>query len=250
MSFSKELVLWHAFDGYLKEVFEEIVEDFNHNSGAYKVVPIKKGNYKEVYEEGMKAQQEGKPPHILQVYEVATLSMMFSKKAFKPIGELMCKFHKKFDPDVYIDVIRKFYSDFEGRMLSLPWNASTGVLYYNKDLFKKSGLDEKKPPKTWDDMLKCCRALSKQNVKGFTTAWPSAYHLEHFSCWHNLPFSTMDNGFSGLGAQFNFNDAARISHMNMLQEWSKLGFFTYLGRYSEIPEDQFTKRTKPRKLQF
>jgi sn-glycerol 3-phosphate transport system substrate-binding protein len=238
--YTEEIVLWHAFDGPLEAAFVEIVEDFNHHSGTHKVIPIRKGNYKEVVEKGLEAFEKGEQPHLLQVYEVATLTMMYTPEVFVSVDELMHKHNKKFDPDVYIDAVRNFYSTAEGKMLSFPWNASTGILFYNKDAFTKAGLDPEKPPKTWEELESYAQKCVTSGLIGFTTAWPAAYHLEHLSCWHNLPFSSLGNGFQGLGTRLIFNRAEQIFHLTKLTEWQKKGVFSYSGRFTTEPEQLFT----------
>ena len=85
-------------------------------------------------------------PHIVQVFEVGTATMMAAKGAIKPVYELMADAGEKFDPKVYLPAVTGYYTTADGRMLSLPLNSSTPVLYYNKDAFKKAGLDPNKPP--------------------------------------------------------------------------------------------------------
>lgn len=235
-----DIQLWHGFDGPLEKCFVEIIEDFNHHSGNYKIIPVKKGNYKEVVEKGLDAFKSKQHPHILQVYEVATMTMMHTPDVFVPVDTLMYTFHKKFDPDVYIDAVRSFYSTSDGKMLSFPWNASTGIVFYNKDAFAKAGLDTEKSPKTWEEMEKACQKLVAAGYKGFTTSWPAGYHLEHFSCWHNLPLATLSNGFDGLATRFVFNSPERIFHLTKLAEWQKTGVFHYAGRLGNEPESLFT----------
>lgn len=236
---STEIVVWHAFDGFLGEVFEEIISDFNHHSGNYRVILKKVGNYKETVEKGLAAFEEGKQPHILQVYEVATLDVMRKKDTFYPLDQLMSSYHKKFDRDVYIDAVRSFYTSPSGDMMSLPWNASTGILFYNKNAFSAVGHDRENPPKTWEELEELFQSLSKSGYIGFTTAWPAAYHLEHFCAWHNLEFATQGNGFDGDGAKLVFNGPNQLHHINRVVDWQKQGFFKYAGRYNEEPENLF-----------
>ena len=238
---AQDIILWHAFEGFLEEKFCKIVKDFNDHSGKYQIVPVRKGNYKEVYEEGLAAFKEGSPPHIIQIYEVATLSMMLQEDLYVPVEQLMRKHNHRFDPDVYIDVVRKFYSDSNGKMLSLPWNASTGILFYNKDVFRKAGLDPEHPPQTWPELESMCQKLREKGYVGFTTAWPAAYHLEHLCCWHDLPFGTYANGFEGLKARLAFNQKPQIFHLSKLASWQKSGIFSYSGRFTEEPERRFAE---------
>lgn len=238
---AEEIVMVHAFDGFLNEKFTEIVEEFNHRSQTTHVTLKQVKDYKVAYEEGIKSHQEGKGPHILQVYEVATLSMMLDEGRFVPVGDLLKQFETSFDSGVYIDVVRKFYSAPNGKMLSLPWNASTGILFYNKEAFKKAGLDPEKPPRTWPEFEKMGRKLKEAGYIGYTTAWPAAYHLEHFSCWHDIPYATHENGFKGIEARLDFNHPEQKFHIGKVAEWSKEGIFSYSGRYSEEPERRFAE---------
>jgi sn-glycerol 3-phosphate transport system substrate-binding protein len=154
----------------------------------------------------------------------------------------MKTYFKKFDPDVYIDAVREFYSTKDNKMFSLPWNASTGILFYNKKAFEKAGLDPNVPPATWEEMESMGVKLVAAGYKGFVTAWPAAYHLEHVCSWHNLPFATEGNGFGGLSARLNFNGPHQIRHLEKLTQWQKEGIFSYQGRYTDLPETCFTKK--------
>lgn len=236
-----DIVFWHAFEGFLKDRFEEVVDDFNHQSKTYHITLAFQGNYPDTFKKGVAAAQDGKGPHILQVYEVATQTMMLRPELFVPVDDLMRKYFKKFDPDVYIDAVREFYSTPEGKMYSLPWNASTGILFYNMKAFEAAGLDPKKPPKTWEDLESAGIKLVNAGYKGFSTAWPAAYHLEHVCAWHNLPFATEENGFRGLGARLNFNGPYQTRHWEKLVDWQKRGIFSYQGRLVDKPELFFTQ---------
>ena len=93
----------------------------------------------------------GNAPHILQVFEVGTATMMASKGAAVPVGKVMMDAGYKFDPKVYIPAVAGYYTAPNGQMLSFPFNSSTTVFYYNKDAFKAAGLDAEKAPATWPD---------------------------------------------------------------------------------------------------
>jgi sn-glycerol 3-phosphate transport system substrate-binding protein len=235
-----EIVFWHAFEGFLYDQFADIVDDFNHQSNSYHINLVFKGNYTDTLNQGLQAFEQGNPPHILQIYEVATQTMMLNSKMFRPVDELMRFYFKKFDTAIYIDAVRDFYSTNDNKMYSLPWNASTGILFYNKNIFKEVGLDPEKPPKTWEDLEKISLKFVKAGYKGFVTAWPAAYHLEHPCSWHNLPFATEGNGFGGLGARLNFNGPYQIRHISKIAAWQKNGIFSYQGRFTNEPEKFFT----------
>lgn len=237
---STEIVFWHAFEGFLADKFTEIVDDFNHQSNSYHVKLVYKGNYTETFNCGVEAFKAGEPPHLLQVYEVATQTMMLNPKMYLSVDDLMRRYFKKFDTAVYIDAVREFYSGSEGQMYSLPWNASTGILFYNKTAFEKAGLDPEVPPKTWVEVEKFGQKLIEAGYHGFTTAWPAAYHLEHLCSWHNLPFASHSNGFEGPEARLIFNGPYQERHLSKLVDWQKRGIFSYQGRFTNEPEKFFT----------
>src|SRR5487761_2483352 len=116
----------------------------------------------------------------------------------------------------------------------MPFNSSTPAFFYNKDLFKKAGLDPNKPPKTWDEVEQDALKLKEAGIAcPFTTSWMSWVQVETMSFWHNQPFATEQNGFGGLGAKLVFNNEVIVRHIAKLSSWVKSGLFVYAGRENE-----------------
>ena len=225
-----EINWWHAHGGRLGEKVNAIAEEFNNSQTEYKVVATYKGSYADTMTAGIAAFRSKNQPQILQVFEVGTASMMAAKGAIKPVYEVMKESGLSFDPNVYLPTVTGYYTDNEGKMLSMPFNSSTPVLYYNVDAFKKAGLDPDKPPKTWPEVADYSRKLVKAGYSGFSTAWISWIQLENFSAWHNVPIGTKENGFGGLDTKFTFNDALHVKHIQQLADWQKEKIFVYGGR--------------------
>jgi sn-glycerol 3-phosphate transport system substrate-binding protein len=222
---------WHAHGGRLGEKVNAIASDFNKLQNKYKVVATYKGNYADTMTAGIAAFRSKNPPHFLQVFEVGTASMMAAKGAIKPVYEVMGESGLPFDPNAYLPTVTGYYTTNEGKMLSMPFNSSTPVLYYNKDAFKKAGLDPNKPPKTWPEVAKYARKLVKAGYPaGFSTAWISWIQLENFSAWHNVPIGTKANGFGGLDTKFVINSPLHVKHIQQLADWQKEKIFIYGGR--------------------
>ncbi len=223
---------WHAHGGRLGEKVNAIAEDFNQSQSDYKLVATYKGNYTDTMTAGIAAFRAKTPPHILQVFEVGTATMMAAEGAIKPVYEVMAKSGLPFDPGAFLPTVAGYYTTTDGRMLSMPFNSSTPVLYYNKDMFKKAGLDADNPPKTWPEVAAAAEKLIQAGVckAGFSTAWISWIQLENFSAWHNIPFGTKANGFGGLDARYTFNSPAHVKHIGMLADWQKNNVFVYGGR--------------------
>jgi sn-glycerol 3-phosphate transport system substrate-binding protein len=233
-SAATEIQWWHAFTGRLGEILAKQVEDFNASQNDYKVVAAYKGNYSETLNAGIAAFRAGQQPHILQVFEVGTATMMAAKGAINPVYEVMQAGGETFDPEVYLPTVTGYYTDPQGKMLSMPYNSSTPVLYYNKDAFQKAGLDPNAPPRTWSELGKALDALKAAGSDcPFTTAWQSWVHLENLGAWHNVPFATKANGFEGLDTELTFNGPVQVKHIQQLGDWAQEGKFVYSGRRNE-----------------
>lgn len=124
-------------------------------------------------------------------------------------------------------------------MLSLPFNSSTTVFFYNKDAFKAAGLDPNKPPTTWPEVaLDAAKLKASGNACPLTTSWQGWTQLESFSVWNNVPFATENNGFGGTGARLVFNGPVQVRHIENLTNMAKQGLFVYKGR-GNVPDAAF-----------
>ncbi|HEX6441758.1 MAG TPA: sn-glycerol-3-phosphate ABC transporter substrate-binding protein UgpB [Stellaceae bacterium] len=229
-----ELQWWHAMTAVNGERINKIAADYNAAQPDYKVVPVFKGSYAETMTAAIAAYRSGNAPHIVQVFEVGTATMMAAKGAIKPVYQLMADLGEPFDPGSFLPAVTAYYSTTDGKMLSLPFNSSTPVVYWNKDAFKKAGLDPDKPPKTWPETFDAAKKLRAAGLPcGFTAAWVSWTQVENFSAWHNLPLATKANGLEGPDAVLEFNNPTVARHIANLAEAEKDKSFDYGGRTTE-----------------
>lgn len=229
-----EVHFWHAFTGRLGELVAAQVEDFNASQDNYTVVQSHKGNYSETLNAGIAAFRAGEQPQILMVFEVGTATMMAAKGATRPVYEVMAASGAEFDQDAYIGAVKGYYTSTDGDMLSLPFNASTPVLWVNRDAFKAAGVDPDTDLSTWQNVDKTLTALKAGGSDcPLVTAWQSWIHLENFSAYHDVPFASKDNGFSGLDTELQVNGDAQIAHLTAMGQWAKDGKFIYTGRRNE-----------------
>ncbi|MDG0026450.1 sn-glycerol-3-phosphate ABC transporter substrate-binding protein UgpB [Trinickia sp. Y13] len=230
-----EIQFWHAMEAALGERVNDIASDFNRSQSDYKIVPVFKGTYDQTLAAGIAAYRSGNAPAILQVYEVGTATMMAAKKAVVPVTEVFKQAGTPLDQKAFVPTIASYYSDAKtDELVSMPFNSSTPVLYYNKEAFKKAGLDPNRPPKTWDDVRVYAEKLKASGMScGFTTGWQGWIQLENYSAWHGLPFASENNGFDGLDAKLEFNKPQQVAHIKFLQDMAKQGTFTYVGRKDE-----------------
>jgi sn-glycerol 3-phosphate transport system substrate-binding protein len=226
-----EIQWWHSMTGGLNDWVVDLANGFNASQKDYKVVPTYKGQYDESMTAAIAAFRAGNAPHILQVFEVGTATMMASKGAIIPVGKVMADAGHKFDPNAYISAVLGYYTAPNGQMLSFPLNSSTTILNYNKDAFKAAGLDPNKPPATWPELALAAAKLKASGHKcPFTTSWQGWTQLESFSTWHNTLFASQNNGFGGTSARLAVNSPLHERHIENLANMSKQGLFVYKGR--------------------
>jgi sn-glycerol 3-phosphate transport system substrate-binding protein len=226
-----EIQWWHSMGGALGEWVNDLAKDFNNSQKDYKIVPTFKGSYDESMTAAIAAFRAGNAPHVLQVFEVGTATMMASKNAIVPVGKVMQDAGLKFDPNAYVPAVAGYYTAPNGQMLSFPFNSSTPVFHYNKDAFKAAGLDPEKPPRTWPEVALAAAKLKTSGHKcPYTTSWISWTQLETFSAWHNTEFATKGNGMRGTDARLSFNSPLHVRHIENLANMAKTGLFIYKGR--------------------
>ena len=229
-----EIQFWHSMDGALGEALSTLISRFNASQNDVKVVADYKGPYPDTLATGLAAAQSGKPPHLLQVWDLGTADMMASPKLFKPAFQLAAEWGLRFDREEYFPPLAAYYADASGRLLALPFNASTPVLFINRDLFFKAGVDPDKPPKTWPEMQLVLLALQKGGVTcPYTTATQAWIHLENLSALHNQAVASQNNGLSGERAELLFNGRLMIRHISLLSAWAKSDLFRFAGRSSD-----------------
>ena len=226
-----EITWWHAMGGELGAKLKEIVAGYNASQDKYKVVPTYKGNYTETMTAAITAFRAKQQPDIVQVFEVGTGTMMAAKGAIYPVYQLMKDAGADFDPAAYLPAVVGYYTDTDGNMLSMPFNSSTPILYYNKDVFKKAGLDPETAPKTWEDVEAYSKKIMESGAAkcGFTTGWISWVQLENFSAWHNQPIGTNENGFGAIDSKMTVNGPLQVKHWDNLKKWQDSGLFQYAG---------------------
>lgn len=226
-----EIQWWHAMGGELGAKLEEIAKYFNESQTDYVIKPSYKGNYVETMTAAIAAFRAKQQPAIVQVFEVGTGTMIAAKGAVYPVYQLMADQGEPFDPAAYLPAVAGYYTDTEGNMLSMPFNSSTPIMYYNKTVFEKAGLDPNAPPKTWAEMEAASKKIVESGAAkcGFTTGWISWIQTENLSAWHNQPIGTLENGFGGLDAKLEVNGPVQVKHWGNLKKWADEGLYKYAG---------------------
>lgn len=225
-----EVNFWHAMGGQLGEITDKFAADFNARQDACTVNSIYKGNYTETMTSAIAAFRAREQPHIVQVFEVGTATMMAAegKGAVVPVWKLMKDAGIDFDQSIYLPAVISYYTDTENRLLSLPFNSSTPVLWYNKTKLDELGIAV---PTTWDELEAAAKKAKAAGVAApLSFGWQSWVQIENYSAWHDIAIGTKENGFGGLDTELTINNPKVVAHIARLGRMSKEGTFKYGGR--------------------
>jgi sn-glycerol 3-phosphate transport system substrate-binding protein len=232
-----EIQFWHAQRPPRENTLNKIVDAYNKSQTKYQVVASFKGSYDETLNAGIAAFRSKKQPHILQVYEVGTQTMMLSN-AIYPVFNLMKDTGHNIDWKSYLQPVLSYYVSSNGELQSMPFNSSTPIMYYNKDIFKKAGLTG--PPRTWDEMGEYTKKLVASGTEyGMTSAWQTWVMIENYSAIQNIPLATKSNGFDGLDTELTINNPMVVKHIERLKSWMDDKRFVYEEREYKGPEAAF-----------
>lgn len=211
------LVIWHALDGELGKVFNDLLCDFEKQEPTIKIQAIYKGNYDKTLETFLDNSQE---PDIVQVFEMGT-AVMQAKKKFTPIAKVFSWIKKpvpRFTP-----ASTSFYAGHAKTLQCLPFSCSTVVLFYNKTLFESIGA---RPPETFEDFQEMAiKFRNEGTLLTLAAGWLSGHHMDQIGAIHNIPIATNGNGVDASNAKLVDNPFFN-THWMFLQAWYKAGLFS------------------------
>ncbi len=222
-----EITWWHAHGGQLGETVNKVAEKFNASQDEYTITPIYKGSYEETLTAGIAAFRAGEQPNIMQVFDAGAATVIAAKGATVPVQDLLADNGVEFDINDYIAGVRYFYADSDGKMIGMPFNSSTPILYYNVDALEAAGVT---PPKTWEEFqLTTAPALKEAGYIPLSQSHLPWIFTENFMSRHNLPFATNNNGYDGMDTEILVNNDAIKAHFTAVTEWKDNGLFEWYG---------------------
>ena len=222
-----EITWWHAMGGALGETVNEIAEKFNASQDDYKITPVFKGTYEETLTAGIAAFRAGEQPNVMQVFDAGAATVIGAKGATVPVQDLLSDNGIDFNIEDYIAGVRYFYADSDGKMIGMPFNSSTPIMYYNMDALAAAGVE---PPKTWEEFQSTTApALKEQGYIPLSQSHLPWIFTENFHSRHNLPFATNNNGYDGTDTQILVNNDAIKAHFTAVADWKENGMFEWYG---------------------
>lgn len=223
-----EITWWHAMSGSNGKIVDAIVKDFNAAHPEFELKALYTGSYEETMTKYIASYRARTAPNLVQVYEVGTQQML-SSGAVIPVYEIPGMVGETWDWAQYVIPITNYYST-DGKLWSMPFNSSTTVLYYNKDLYAKAGLDPNKPPTTWAELeaqgKKLLSSGAVQHVLSF--GWPD-WQLEQTFAAHNQLYANNENGRKGLATKVLINGDFGTMVLTTWARLAKERIFIYGG---------------------
>lgn len=229
---------WHAMGGTLGERVDELVKNFNASQNKYVVVATNKGNYDEVINAAIAAYRAKRAPQLVQIYERGFMTMLLSD-ATLPVQDFLTQRGYKVDWNDFVRPVAGFYS-YKGKLMAMPFNSSSPILWYNKDHFQKAGFA--KPAETWQELEKQLYAIKQKGIAPCGSALANDYHwslLENYSAINDLPYATKGNGYQGLDTEFTYNKTLVVQQVARIKKWVDDGVMQLAGQ-GFSPEQLFT----------
>ena len=229
---------WRAMGGTLGERVDELVKNFNASQNKYVVVATNKGNYDEVINAAIAAYRAKRAPQLVQIYERGFMTMLLSD-ATLPVQDFLTQRGYKVDWNDFVRPVAGFYS-YKGKLMAMPFNSSSPILWYNKDHFQKAGFA--KPAETWQELEKQLYAIKQKGIAPCGSALANDYHwslLENYSAINDLPYATKGNGYQGLDTEFTYNKTLVVQQVARIKKWVDDGVMQLAGQ-GFSPEQLFT----------
>ena len=170
-----------AVGGPITKIVDGMAADFEKENPGVKVKPIYTGTYQDSITKALTAVKSGEPP-VMSILLSTDMFTLIDEDAIVPFDDLI----KTADDQAWL---KSFYPAFMensqtgGRTWGIPFQRSTIVLYYNKELFKEAGLDPNRPPQNWKGQVEYAQKLTKRDASGNVTQWGMQIPSSGFPYW-------------------------------------------------------------------
>ena len=229
-----KVVWWHAMSGELGGVVDELVKQFNDSQDEVEVEAVFQGTYDESLNKLKTSMGSGTGPTLIQTYEIGS-RFMIDSGAITPMQQFIDG--ESYDVSHLEENILGYYT-FDDRLYSMPFNTSNPILYYNKDAFKKAGLDPENPPTTYEEVEKAAKTLTEGSMTGGSFAI-YGWFMEQLLANQGAELLNNSNGRAGMADQAQLGAPAAVS---TLEWWKKMvdeGTLLNLGRKTDDTKKAF-----------
>lgn len=215
-----KITWWHAMSGVNGDAINKIVDGFNKSQSAIKVEAVFQGNYDDLLSKLNTALASNAAPALVQVYDIGQ-RYMYDSGEVVPMQAFIDR--DKFDTSDFEPAVINYYK-YQDKLQSMPFNASSAILYFNVEAFKEVGLDPAKPPLTFSEITEAAKKLTKKDASGKTIRYgfgPSIYGwlFEQWMAVSDQAYADNGNGRDDRATKLVYNTAKAKA----LLDWWKAG---------------------------
>lgn len=225
-----ELTMFYpvAVGGALTKIVDGIVADFEAANPDIDVNAIYAGNYNDARVKALAALQSGDPAQLSVMFSIDVHELM-DLDAIVPFDDVVTSDEEKQWLDSFYPALME-NGKVDGKTYGVPFQRSTIVMYYNKDMFREAGLDPEKPPTSWEELAEVGAALTKKNADGNVETWGAMIPSTGYQYWM-FGALTKQQGrvlMNQEGNETYFNDPKVVDALNF---WKDLG-----SKHAVMPE--------------
>ncbi|WP_283680205.1 ABC transporter substrate-binding protein [Lentilactobacillus sp. Marseille-Q4993] len=231
-----KIVFWNEMTGPAEVQLDKFAKQFNASQSKYEVVPEYEGSYNGVVQKIIQTHGSGASPALFQSFDIST-TQLGNLKLATPVQKFIDR--DNYDMSKIMPVAKKFYSK-NGQQLSMPFNTSQPVLYYNASLLKRLGI--KNPPKdpSYSDITRVATQIIQKShgkIKGLSVE-EYAWLLEEFMANQKEEFANHDNGRSSTPTAVKIDTPAARTAMQWVRDNIKKGNFMNYGSGSNAAANE------------
>jgi sn-glycerol 3-phosphate transport system substrate-binding protein len=181
-----------AVGGPVTKIIDGLAADFEKQNPGIKIKPIYAGSYQDTITKALTAAKGGDAPHMAVILSTDMYTLI-DEGLVVPFDDLAKTSQDKAWMNSFYPGFMK-NSQTGGKTWGIPFQRSTVVMYWNKELFKEAGLDPNKPPQNWNELVEMGRKLTKKDAAGNVTSWGIQVPSSGFPYWLFQGFTTQNSG--------------------------------------------------------
>ncbi|SIS97820.1 ABC transporter substrate-binding protein [Neptunomonas antarctica] len=214
-----------AVGGSLTHVVDSIIADFEKQNPDIDVKAIYAGNYNDARVKALAALQSGQPAQLSVMFSIDVHELM-DLDAIIPFDEVATSDEDKTWLNSFYPALMK-NGQVKGKTWGIPFQRSTIVMYYNKDMFRAAGLDADHAPKNWDELVDMGKKLTKKDASGQVTQWGAMIPSTGYPYW-------MFGALTKQNSQVLMNQAGTETYFDKPAVIEALSFWKSLGSEHKI----------------
>src|SRR5690348_1448565 len=233
-----------AVGGPITKIIDGYASEFEQENPGIKIHPVYSGTYQDTIAKVLTAQRGGEAPQLAVILSTDMFTLI-DEDAIVPWDDVA----KSADDKKWMD---GFYPAFMansrtgGKTWGIPFQRSTIVMYWNKELYKEAGLDPEKPAQNWAELVAQAKKLTKRDASGNIMQWGVQIPSSGFPYW-------LFQGLTTPNGAVLMNEAGNETYFDKKEVVGALRFWVDLSRKEKVhppgivewgttPKDFFEKK--------